>query len=101
MGVSGILVGGIVAAWMTFRLVRHSKARGRFAARRREWLQKRMQHMLRKMPEDSPPRLIVSTLPRLLEQNEQILALLQEQNALIAGRAGSPVARRSPGRGPQ
>jgi hypothetical protein len=39
--------------------------------------------ILESMPEDSPPRLVVSTLPRLAEQNDQILALLREQNALM------------------
>jgi hypothetical protein len=43
----------------------------------------RMERMLASLPEDSPPRLVVSTLPRLAEQNEQILALLREQNTLM------------------
>ena len=39
--------------------------------------------MMEEMPEDSPPRLVMSTLPRLAEQNDEILALLREQNALM------------------
>lgn len=39
--------------------------------------------MIGAMPENSPPRLITSILPRLVEQNEEILALLKEQNELL------------------
>ena len=42
-----------------------------------------MERMMRSMPEDSPPKLIMSVLPRLREQNDQILALLKEQNDLL------------------
>ena len=35
------------------------------------------------MPDDSPPKLIMSVLPRLQAQNERILALLEEQNELL------------------
>lgn len=34
-------------------------------------------------PEDSPPRLVMSTVPRLAQQNDKILALLKDQNALM------------------
>jgi hypothetical protein len=44
---------------------------------------KMMQRMLKSMPEDSPPKLIISILPRLQEQNEEILALLKEQNDIL------------------
>ena len=42
-----------------------------------------IKRMLASMPEDSPPRLIMSVLPRLQAQNEKILALLEEQNDLL------------------
>ncbi|WFM72783.1 hypothetical protein [Halomonas sp. CKK8] len=42
-----------------------------------------MQRMLAAMPEDSPPKVISSVMPRLQEQNEEILALLREQNQLL------------------
>ena len=45
-----------------------------------------MDRMMSSMPENSPPRLIVSILPRLVEQNDQILALLREQNELLRQR---------------
>ncbi len=64
----------------------------------RERLHSHMGRMLEKMPEDSPPRLVLSTLPRLAEQNEQILALLREQNALMRelGAKGKPGVRADP-----
>lgn len=42
-----------------------------------------MKRMMASMPEDSPPKLIMSILPRLQAQNAQILALLEEQNDLL------------------
>jgi hypothetical protein len=39
--------------------------------------------MMDAMPADSPPKLVMSILPRLQKQNEQILRLLQEQNELL------------------
>jgi hypothetical protein len=50
-----------------------------FAGMRR----KMMKRMMAAMPEDSPPKLIMSVLPHLKEQNEQILALLEEQRDLL------------------
>jgi hypothetical protein len=42
-----------------------------------------MKRMMEAMPEDSPPKLIMSILPRLQKQNEQILLRLEEQNDLL------------------
>lgn len=42
-----------------------------------------MKRMMGMMPEDSPPRLVMSILPRLREQNDQILNLLKEQSDLL------------------
>lgn len=79
--VSGILVGGAVVSRILPEKQREPMSR--FAAKTRERLKSRMVRMLEAMPEDSPPRLVISTLPRLAEQNDQILALLREQNALM------------------
>ena len=38
------------------------------------------------LPENSPPRLVMSVLPQLREQNNQIIGLLREQNALLAAK---------------
>jgi hypothetical protein len=53
--------------------------RAGFVAMRR----KMMKRMMDSMPEDSPPKLVMSVLPRLQEQNDQILALLKEQSDLL------------------
>jgi len=42
-----------------------------------------MKRMMDAMPEDWPPRLVMSILPRLQEQNDQILSLLKEQTELL------------------
>jgi hypothetical protein len=39
--------------------------------------------MMAGLPEDSPPKLIMSILPKLQEQNDQIIAMLREQNELL------------------
>jgi hypothetical protein len=53
--------------------------RADFAAMRR----KMMKRMMDAMPENSPPKLVMSILPRLQEQNDQILVLLKEQTDLL------------------
>jgi len=55
-----------------------------------KWILRCMTRMMEKMPEDAPPRLIVSMLPRIREQNEEILILLREQNELLRGRQSGP-----------
>jgi hypothetical protein len=35
------------------------------------------------LPSDSPPKLIMTILPRLREQNDEIIRLLREQNELL------------------
>lgn len=79
--VSGILVGGAVASQILSKKRRDPMTR--LAAKMRERLRSHMERMMEEMPEGSPPRLVMSTLPRLAEQNDQILALLREQNALM------------------
>jgi hypothetical protein len=73
----------LVVAGATLIVGRYLLAKGRrridLAAMRRRM----MERMMKAMPEDSPPRLVMSILPRLQEQNEQILVLLKEQNDLI------------------
>jgi hypothetical protein len=46
-------------------------------------MRQRMAHMMASLPEDAPPKLIMSVLPRLRDQNDQIIAMLREQNALL------------------
>lgn len=89
--VSGILVGAAAASQILSKKQR--KPMHRFASKMKERMKSHMERMLEEMPEDSPPRLVMSTLPRLAEQNDQILALLREQNVLMRelGAKGEPV----------
>ena len=51
--------------------------------------QRMMARMIERLPPDSPPKLVMSILPRLREQNDEIIALLREQNELLRrGRLG-------------
>jgi hypothetical protein len=45
-----------------------------------------MERMMERMPPNSPPRLVMSTLPRLQQQNDEIITLLREQNELLRRR---------------
>lgn len=67
----GAMIGGVIAA----RRLLPSKGRGRM-----------MERMMERMPPDSPPKLIMSILPRLRAQNDEIVALLREQNELLRRR---------------
>jgi len=42
-----------------------------------------MEHMMASLPDNSPPKLVMSVLPQLRDQNDRIIAMLQEQNALL------------------
>lgn len=44
---------------------------------------KMMERMIKMMPEGSPPKIISTVVPHLQDQNEEILALLKEQNELL------------------
>ena len=71
-------VGGMIAFQCLPRQSRH-----RLMAAVRQWMTKRMKHMIASLPEDAPPKLVMSILPKLREQNDQIIAMLQEQNELL------------------
>lgn len=44
---------------------------------------KRMESMMASLPEGSPPKLIMSLLPQLRDQNDQMIRMLGEQNELL------------------
>jgi hypothetical protein len=44
---------------------------------------KRMEQMMASLPEGAPTKLVMSMLPRLQTQNDQIVAMLREQNDLL------------------
>ena len=49
-------------------------------------MMKHFERMMASLPEEAPPRLIMSILPKLQAQNDQIIALLREQNELLRER---------------
>ncbi len=57
--------------------------RTRPAAAVRRWIAKHMEQMMVSLPANAPPKLVMSILPKLQTQHEQIIALLQEQNELL------------------
>ncbi len=71
-------VGGVIA----FRCMpRESRERLTSVVRHR--VKESMEQMMAGLPEDSPPKLIMSVLPKLQAQNDQIIAMLREQNELL------------------
>lgn len=84
------VVGGAIA-------VRRHFPRGHGPDRRpRATMMRRMMtRMMERMPPDSPPKLITSILPRLLEQNNEIIELLREQNELLRRAQPQPLIRES------
>lgn len=82
---TAIIVGG---AMVIRRLLPGEEGEGTSSLRdtMRGRMMERMCKMMEEMPEDSPPGLILSTLPRLQEQSDQMLILLREQNELLKER---------------
>jgi hypothetical protein len=72
------VIGGVIAVRL---LSRAPRGRLRSALSRR--MLQHMEHMMASLPEGSPPKLVMSVLPRLRDQNDQIIAMLQEQNAFL------------------
>ncbi len=62
------------------------ETRDRLSAAVARGMARHMEKMMANLPEDAPPRLVMSILPRLRAQNDQIIAMLQEQNELLRGR---------------
>jgi hypothetical protein len=79
LGVAAL--GGLVA----FRCL-SPKSRRRLTAAMKRRMAEHMERMLAGLPENAPPKLVMSILPRLQAQNDQIIALLREQNELLRGR---------------
>lgn len=71
------VVGGAIA----LQLPKRRRRRVGAAINRR--MVQHMEHMMARLPENSPPKLITSVLPQLRDQNDQVIAMLREQNALL------------------
>jgi hypothetical protein len=76
--VGGATLGGLIA----FRCL-SPETRHRLTAAVKHRMMKHMASMMASLPEEAPPRLVMSILPKLRAQNDQIIALLQEQNELL------------------
>jgi hypothetical protein len=82
MKTTSALALAVLGGLMAFRcLPRESRDRLTSSARNR--VLKGMEHMMASLPEGAPPKLVMSILPKLLAQNEQIIAMLREQNELL------------------
>ena len=71
-------VGGVIL----FRCLPR-RLRDRLTERIRRRMFEGMQRMMASLPEGSPPKLVMSVLPKLQAQNDQIIAMLREQNELL------------------
>ncbi len=78
IAVGVLVVGGVVA----FRAL-SDDSRSRLTAGLRRWITKHMQQMMESFPENAPPKLVMSILPKLQAQNDQIITMLREQNELL------------------
>jgi hypothetical protein len=76
LGVAAL--GGVVAFKCLSR-----KSRQRLAAAMKHRMAEHMERMMARLPDNAPPKLVVSILPRLQAQNDRIIALLREQNELL------------------
>ncbi len=80
-------------------------ARRLLTAERREGLSRLpgtfMERCMELMPDDSPPKVMMSSLRRMQEQNEELLALLREQNDLLRERLPAERAPSRAGRRPR
>src|SRR5512145_398321 len=90
-----VVVGGVIAA----RRLLPSEGRGPYYRAGATMRQRMMARMIEGLPPDSPPKLVMSILPRLREQNDEIIALLREQNELLRQGRAEPVTRGSEGPG--
>ena len=72
------MAGGVIA----YRSLPQAK-RSHLTEAGRHRMAKRFEHMLASLPESALPKLIMSILPRLQAQNDQIIAMLGEQNKLL------------------
>ncbi len=84
IALGAIVLGGGVA----FQLLSQERRR-RLGAVVRGRMIKRMENMMASLPEGSPPKLIMTVLPQVREQNEQIIRMLREQNELLREQAHS------------
>lgn len=84
LGVAG------VASAIAFRCLPR-EMRGRLTSGIKHRISQRLERMMASLPESFPPKLIMSVLPKLNAQNDQIIAMLREQNELLREHQGTSV----------
>jgi hypothetical protein len=100
----------LLGAAMAFRRLVPPEGREKISEMRatmRDRMAERMGRMMEQMPDDSPPKLFMSTMSRLQEQNDELLALMREQNTILreqlrpreSSNPGSPSAAPEPQQG--
>jgi hypothetical protein len=86
LSVLGVAAFGSVIA---FRYLPRA-SRDRLTAPIKDRVTKACENMMASLPEEAPPKLIMSVLPKLQAQNDQIIALLHEQNELLREQQHAP-----------
>ncbi len=79
IALGALVLGGAIA----FQVLARDPRRRRLGSVVRQRMFKRMERMMAALPEGAPPKLVISVLPRLREQSDEILRLLREQNELL------------------
>jgi hypothetical protein len=82
VGLGVATLGGLIVLQCFRRESRHRLARA-VGGWMTERMAKHMGRMMASLPEGAPPKLVMSVLPKLQAQNEQIMAMLREQNELL------------------
>lgn len=77
IALGAIVLGGAIAYQVLARKPRRQVG----SAAVRERVLKWMERMMAALPESSPPRVVMSVLPRLREQNDEILRMLRERHS--------------------
>ena len=78
-----IILGAVTAGGVIAYRCLPRASRDRVAGAIKDRMMKHCERMVANLPEEAPPKLIMSVLPKLEAQNDQIIALLREQNELL------------------
>ncbi len=80
-----------VAGVIAFRCLPRA-VRSRLSLTIKHRINQHCEHMIAGFPDSSPPKLVMSILPKLQAQNDQIIAMLKEQNEILRNRQHTSVA---------
>lgn len=72
----------IAGAAIGYRLL-PPESRDRLGAAAQRSMSRHFARMMARLPDDAPPKLVISILPKLQEQNDQIIAMLKEQKQFL------------------